>query len=330
MSKTRHMRRSGAHKEDTTKGSMEVPSSSRSNKRGNAGLIRDLLILALLVAGMVFLAWPSLMNYQARSEMDEQIQTVTDLQNSSDRSEEQTQQLSAALGYLDQYNQDVREGTVSQINDPWGFDTGQDSFLSGLSDGLIGEIRIPTMDTDLPLYLGSTTKNMSKGATVMYGSSAPLGQMDSNCVIAAHRGSSSDGGYMFNYIERLTVGDHIYVSTPWAVLDYQVTSFKVVTPEDTDSVKVQQGRDMITLLTCHPQPQHTYRLLVYCDRVGTISVETPVEPEGTVVPTTADEITIMGMNVPDLQDRITKIALLGGGLLIVMISVRIIRRLYRK
>jgi hypothetical protein len=49
-----------------------------------------------------------------------------------------------------------------------------------------------------------------------------------------------------------------------------------------------------------------------------------------LVPTATDEITIMGMNVPYFQEAITKSALLGDSLLIVMIAVRIIRSLKKR
>jgi hypothetical protein len=45
------------------------------------------------------------------------------------------------------------------------------------------------------------------------------------------------------------------------------------------------------------------------------------------VPVTSDEVTFMGMNLPDLQETITKIGILGVGLLIAVVVVRIIKDL---
>jgi sortase A len=258
--------------------------------------------------------------------MNVQIQKINDLKEANTSDAEQTNALGAAWKYLSLYNQEVRDGKAARINDPWGFNTSAPDFPSvELADGLVGEIKIPVMDVDLPLYLGSTVENMAKGSTVVYGTSAPLGQTDSNCVVAAHRGF--EDGYMFNYIERLKVGDHVYVTTPWATLDYQVTSFKVVTPDDADAIGVQVGRDMLTLLTCHPHPQHSYRLLVYCERTGTTSSSALTGSTQMTVPTTSEEITIAGMDLLDFQALTTQVGLVAGLILSVTFIVKIVRSL---
>ena len=293
---------------------------SEADGRHKRHVVSNLVVLILSAIAAGILLWPRILNAQSQSEMDESISEIRALGDSDSRTEEQSHKVDAAWNYLHDYNEQVREGLITDINDPWGFDADQEGFpATELPDGIVGEVRIPVMDVDLPLYLGSTEENMYKGATVMYGSSAPLGEMDSNCVIAAHRGYTN--GYMFNYIERLQVGDHVYVTTPWATLDYQVTSFKVVTPDDTESVKVQQGRDMVTLLTCHPHPQHTHRLLVYCDRVGTIpnDIASASGASGTddvqlTVPKTEDEITIFGMDVLEFQNVATNVGLAASAL----------------
>ncbi len=294
--------------------------------RGRGRLVTDVIILVLLLVGMVLLAWPSLKNWQTQSEMDVQIRKVSDLKEAAASDTEQANALGAAWEYLSQYNQDIHDGKIARINDPWGFNTSAPDFPSvELADGLVGEIKIPVMDVDLPLYLGSTVENMAKGSTVVYGTSAPLGQTDSNCVVAAHRGF--EDGYMFNYIERLKVGDHVYVTTPWATLDYQVTSFKVVTPDDADAIGVQVGRDMLTLLTCHPHPQHSYRLLVYCERTGTTSSSALTGSTQMTVPTTSEEITIAGMDLLDFQALTTQVGLVAGLILSVAFIVKIVRSL---
>jgi sortase A len=297
------------------------------------GILGTIALMAVLAVGMTLLAWPRVSNLRARGRMDQAIKVVDDLHaGSSEVTGEGHVDLDAAWQYLSQYNQDVRDGRVPQVNDPWGFSTSSAGFpATELPDGLVGSIRIPAMDVSLPLYLGSTEQNMLKGATVMYASSAPLGETDSNCVVAAHRGFSS--GYMFNYIERLMVGDHVYISTPWQNLDYVVTAFKVVDPDDVESVRIQPGRDMVTLLTCHPHPQHTHRLLVYCDRAGTRAADaasssgSPQATEGSsassTVPKTPDETTILGMDVLQFQDVATNVGLAAGAVLMVVLVVRL-------
>ena len=56
--------------------------------------------------------------------------------------------------------------------------------------------------------------------------------------------------------------EDIYFKAPYEVVDIQVIS-----PDDVDAIKIQEGRDLVTLLTCHPYGTGgRYRLVVYCER----------------------------------------------------------------
>ena len=84
-------------------------------------------------------------------------------------------------------------------------------------------------------------------------------------MIAAHRGYQ--GIPYFRDIEELKIGDLVIIRNPWERLSYKVTKIKVIDPYDTDKILIQKGKDMITLLTCHPYREHgKYRYLVYCER----------------------------------------------------------------
>ena len=121
------------------------------------------------------------------------------------------------------------------------------------------------MDVKLPLYLGATLENMRKGAAIMGETSLPLGTKNSNCVIAAHRGY--EGIPYFREIERLKIGDRVIIKNPWEKLTYRVDEIKIIQPDDSDQIQIRKGKDMVTLLTCHPYRSHgKYRYVVYCIR----------------------------------------------------------------
>lgn len=163
------------------------------------------------------------------------------------------------------YNQEVRAGTGDAVNDPFAL-TGSDLSELGLPDGIVGTISIPKMSVSLPLYLGATEDNLEKGACVVAGTSMPVGGASSNCVIAAHR-SRWYGVQMFRDIELMEPGDTLTITTPWETLTYAVVGSEIIEPDDADALAVQDGRDMVTLLTCHPYTQTTQRYVVYCERV---------------------------------------------------------------
>lgn len=121
------------------------------------------------------------------------------------------------------------------------------------------------MHVKLPLYLGATLENMRKGAAIMGETSLPIGTKNSNCVIAAHRGYQ--GIPYFREIEKLNVGDRVIIQNPWEKLSYRVEKIKIIKPDDSDQIRIQKGKDMVTLLTCHPYRSHgKFRYVVYCIR----------------------------------------------------------------
>ena len=135
----------------------------------------------------------------------------------------------------------------------------------GLPDEVFGVLRIPAMDLEMPIYLGANYDNLANGAAVLTQTSIPIGGENTNAVIAGHRGWN---GYpYFLDIENLQVGDLVYIKNVWEELTYKVTTIRIVYPDDIDAILIQPGKDMVTLMTCHPpNTGGRYRYLVYCER----------------------------------------------------------------
>ena len=133
----------------------------------------------------------------------------------------------------------------------------------GFSENIIGTIQIPRMEIELGLYLGANSENMAKGVAIFGMTSLPLGEESENVAIAGHRGWS--GTPMFRDIQKLQINDPIYITTPWKTLTYRVCEIRIVTPEDNGWCKIQQGRTLITLMTCHPYGQNYQRYIVFAE-----------------------------------------------------------------
>ena len=133
----------------------------------------------------------------------------------------------------------------------------------GYSENLIGTLEIPRMEIELGLYLGADGENMAKGAAVFGMTSLPLGGDSENTAIAGHRGWR--GSPMFRDIQLLQMDDPIYITTPWRTLVYRVCEIRIVTPEDNTWCKIQQGRTLISLMTCHPYGQNYQRYVVFAE-----------------------------------------------------------------
>lgn len=135
----------------------------------------------------------------------------------------------------------------------------------GLEDEVFGVISIPKMEVVMPIYLGASEENMANGAAVLSQTSVPIGGESTNSVIAGHRGWQ--GYKYFKDIDLLEVGDEIIIQNLWETLTYKVAEIKIITPNNIEAILIQPGRDLVTLLTCHPYASGgKYRYLVFCER----------------------------------------------------------------
>lgn len=173
--------------------------------------------------------------------------------------------LAALREELSAYNREIYENGQAGLKDPFSYETpGFDLTEYGFSQNVIGVLWIPRIEENLPIYLGADHDNMAKGAALLGETSMPLGETDSNTVIAAHRGWK--GIPMFRNIQQLQIGDKIQITTPWDVLTYRVCDLKIISPDDSQEIFIQEGRELVTLLTCHPYPHNYQRYLVFAER----------------------------------------------------------------
>lgn len=132
-------------------------------------------------------------------------------------------------------------------------------------DGPIGSVRIPDMGVELPLYLGATYEHLDQGAAVLGGTSMPVGGVNTNCVISGHR--SWCGAPYFRDIDLLKAGSRVMINNGRETLCYRVFETRIILPDNTEAVMIQPGKDMVTLITCHPYlGGGTHRYVVYCER----------------------------------------------------------------
>jgi len=135
----------------------------------------------------------------------------------------------------------------------------------GLEDEVFGVISVPAIELSMPIYLGASRANMAIGAALMTETSMPIGTPNSNAVICGHRGWN--GASYFLHIDKIKIGDTVTITNLWEELEYTVVSTKIISPYDLDAVKIQEGKEMITLLSCHPVASGgKQRYLVYCER----------------------------------------------------------------
>lgn len=228
----------------------------------------------LFLTGFLIFSYPLLVSRltdQTMTEEMESFHSVKETASGQDSREEgspaeEKRQNGELYEAMREYNQSIAENGQSGLTDAWAYEQSSvDLSEYGLYNAPVGVLRIPKMEVELPIYLGASKNNMSKGAGQLGQTSMPIGGTDTNCVIAAHRGYN--GSPFFREIERLKIGDEVFIENLWETLTYRVSKTEVISPDEIDKVLIQAGKDMVTLITCHPYTHNYQRYVVYCERV---------------------------------------------------------------
>ena len=137
--------------------------------------------------------------------------------------------------------------------------------LNIAGDEMMGIVEIPKIDIKLPIYHTTKEDVLKQAAGHLEGSSLPIGGKSTHSVISAHRGLPSAS--LFTDLDQLKKGDHFLIHVLNKTLCYEVDKISVVKPEETSALAVEEGEDLVTLLTCTPYGVNTERLLVRGHRV---------------------------------------------------------------
>ena len=230
--------------------------------------MKKILFLSLFIVGLVIFCYPFVNGFVSEVQMEQSIETFNLQRQESEESDAMIEKSSIELlrEEMEAYNEQIYQNKQAELVDPFSYE--QSSFdlrKYGFADNLIGYVTIPKMEIELPIYLGANPDNLEKGAVHLSQTSLPLGGENRNTVIAAHRGWR--GKTLFKNINRLTYGDEISITNLWETITYEVVDIQIVWPDEIDKVLIQDGRDLVTLMTCHPYGKNSQRYLVYLERV---------------------------------------------------------------
>lgn len=223
---------------------------------------KPLIIISILLflTGIIVILYP----YVCRNLYQHQADKVNS--EFRQRMEEDTGNWDWLYYLMVAYNKGLYEEKQKKLVDPFSYSQPDFSLMEfGFEEEMIGYLSIPKMDVRLPIYLGANEENMEKGAVHLTQTSLPVGGLNTNAVIAAHRGMST--AVMFRDIEKLEIGDEVAITNFRETLYYHVAEIKIINPTNIDEILIQPGCDIVTLITCHPYRYNYQRYVVYCERV---------------------------------------------------------------
>ena len=158
-----------------------------------------------------------------------------------------------------------------------------ETLLNVEGNGIMGYIEIPSIGVTLPIYHGTAESVLQIAIGHLEWTSLPVGGEGTHCVVSGHRGLPSSR--LFTDLDQLTEGDVFIIRVLDEILTYQVDQILIVEPQQTDALLIQEGEDLVTLVTCTPYGINSHRLLVRGHRVET-------QEEAKTIRATADAIQI--------------------------------------
>lgn len=212
--------------------------------------------IGMIIVGVLVLLYPIAGNYLANRERSS---ASTDYENALKKmsKEESTKQYQLAKLY-NQYVFDKQQGNRPEPMD-------YKNIIKNDS-GVMGTLDIPSIDIEkMPFYHGTSYKTLDKGLGHLDTTSIPVGGKNTRSVITGHSGVKNQ--ILFTDVKNLKEGDIFYINILGKRLAYQIDSFEEILPSESDKVKIVEGKDMVTLLTCTPPGINTYRLLVNGHRI---------------------------------------------------------------
>lgn len=139
------------------------------------------------------------------------------------------------------------------------------SLLNVSGNGVMGYLQIPKMGETIPVYHGTDESVLQIAVGHLEGSSLPIGGESSHCVITGHSGLPE--ARLFTGLNKLREGDIFYLHILGKTLTYEIDQILVELPENREALKIEEGKDYCTLMTCTPYGINTHRLFVRGHRV---------------------------------------------------------------
>lgn len=249
------------------------------NKRKDASSV---ILLLVLIIGLSLLLYPTVSNY-----WNSRVQSHALSVYQSEVAVMDTDKYQQLWDDAKAYNEDLTLRSNAYILDDE-LEHKYNQLLDVGGTGIMGYIEIPEIKVNLPIYHGTSEGVLQVAIGHLEWTSLPTGGAGTHCVISGHRGLPS--AKLFTDLDRMAIGDIFLVHVLDETLTYEVDQILIVNPDETDSLMIEEGKDLFTLVTCTPYGINSHRLLVRGHRVETVK-------EAVTVRVTADALEVDTMVV---------------------------------
>ena len=243
------------------KESAPAPEGVTTKKTGGGknDKVRSALLVAAFFAGLFAVSYPSISNWWNARHQSGAIASYN--KALADLSREDFEKY---WQEAESYNAELARNAFN-----FGMTPEEEAYYYSVFDptgtGVMGEVEIPLINVNLPLYHGVADSVLQIAVGHIPGSSLPVGGLSTHSVLSGHRGLPTSR--LFTDLDKLAEGDIFILNIMDRTMAYEVDQIRIVLPNEIDELGIELGQDRCTLVTCTPYAINSHRLLVRGRRV---------------------------------------------------------------
>ena len=175
------------------------------------------------------------------------------------------------------YNETIY--SYRKIKKRYNLDNEYKKILKVNNNDVMGYIEIPKVKVKLPIYHDVEDSVLQLGVGHLKESSLPIGTTNQNSLLMGHSGLPV--ARIFSNLERLKKSDYITIKILNKKYYYKIINIEVVKPKEVyDKMIIEEGKSLITLVTCTPYGINSHRLVITSEKIDKIpkSYDSKVDP----------------------------------------------------
>ena len=231
-------------------------------KKKKSNYFITVILVLMLLAGLSLLLYPSVSDYWNSFHQSQAISQYSEKVKNLDK-EMRKKMWEDAQSYNQRMKGQNKDYTLSEEEK-----AEYESMLNVDSNGIMGYIEIPKINCSLPIYHGTNASVLQTAIGHLEWTSLPVGGESTHCVLSGHRGLPS--AKLFTNLDKLNEGDIFMLRVMDEVLTYEVDQILIVEPQQVEALRIVEGQDYCTLVTCTPYGINSHRLLVRGHRIENV------------------------------------------------------------
>ncbi len=253
-------------KTDTQNDTITENTDGKTGKKKKGSSVVTVIIILILLAGIGIMFYPTFSDWYNGLHQSRAIADYNRIVNQNDDATNE-QLWKEAQEYNAKLAESGMDLSLGQKDDS---DPEKQEYLKTLDvsgTGIMGYINIPSVKIHLPIYHDTSESVLQIAVGHLAGTSLPVGGKNTHSVLTGHTGLPS--AKLFTDIDQMKMGDTFEIVVLDHTLTYEVDDIRTVLPSEVSSLQIEEGKDLVTLVTCTPYGINTHRLLVTGHRIPT-------------------------------------------------------------